>query len=137
MRSPLDVQLDVQQTGPDVLVRGTLRGQAELACRRCLTAVAAPIDEPIALLFREGVTEAEAEAAEIYPLPAKAHELDLSQAIREHLVLAIPEFAICREACKGLCPSCGANLNDTTCNCEPVQVDYRWAELLKKDADQV
>src|SRR5687768_6155537 len=77
MRSPLDVQLEVQQAGHDVVVRGRIEGEAELACRRCLTAVAAPIDEELALLYREGISEAEAEASEIYALPAKAHEIDL------------------------------------------------------------
>ncbi len=138
MRTPLDVQLDVQQTGSDVLVRGAIEGEAELACRRCLNTVTTPIEEEVALLFREGVSEAEAEAAEIYPLSEKAQELDLSGAIREHLVLAVPEFAICSETCKGLCPSCGANRNETTCRCEQVSVDNRWTALLNyqgKDKD--
>ncbi len=136
MRGPLEVDLEVQQAGHDVLARGTLAGEAELGCRRCLTAVATPIGEEVALLFREGVSLADAEAAEIYPLPEKGNELDLTHAIREHLVLAVPEFAICRDACKGLCPSCGTNLNESTCSCEPAQVDHRWAELLKPGKDK-
>jgi len=134
---PLDVQLEVQQSGHDVLVRGTIKGEAELDCRRCLTPVGTAIDEEVAVLFREGVSEAEAEEQEIYPLPAKGNELDLAGALHEHLVLAVPEFAICQEACKGLCPSCGANLNETECGCERVDVDHRWAALLQlKDRDQ-
>lgn len=138
MRSALAVQLEAQQAGADVLVRGTLQGEAELACRRCLVAVANPVDEEVALLFREGVSEAEAEDAEIYPLPERGHELDLEDALREHLVLAVPDFAICSETCKGLCPSCGANWNETTCSCESADVDNRWAALLQlkgKDKD--
>lgn len=137
VRGPLDVALEVQQTAHDVLARGSLAGEAVLACRRCLTDVAIPIREEVALLFREGVSIADAEAAEIYALPEKGNELDLTDAIREHLVLAVPEFAICSDACKGLCPTCGANLNETTCSCEPTAVDNRWAALLKigKDKD--
>jgi uncharacterized protein len=134
----LEVQLEAQQAGHDVIVRGTLAGEAELPCRRCLTEVSVPVEEEVALLFRPGVSEADAEAAEIYPLPEKGNELDLTDALREHLVLAVPEFAICREACKGLCPSCGTNLNETTCSCEPEHVDHRWAALLElkgKDKD--
>jgi uncharacterized protein len=137
MQGPLEVTLEAQQAGPDVLVRGRLDGVAELACRRCLVAVTVPISEEVALLFREGVSEADAEAQEIYPLPPKANEVDLTNALREHLVLAVPAFAICREECKGLCPSCGTNLNDNTCSCEPEHIDHRWAALLKKDADRV
>ena len=137
LNGPLRVRLDAQQAGHDVLVRGSIEGEAELACRRCLAAVHAPINEEVALLFREGVSPVEAEDAEIYPLPAKGNELDLTGALREHLVLAVPEFAICRDACKGLCPTCGANLNETTCSCERTHVDDRWAALLQlKGKDQ-
>jgi uncharacterized protein len=137
MRGPLEIRLEAQQSAHDVLVRGTLEGEAVLGCRRCLTDVGATIREEVALLFREGVSSAEAEAEEIYPLPEKGNELDLTHAIREHLVLAVPEFAICSETCKGLCPTCGANRNETTCSCEPTAVDNRWAALLKigKDKD--
>lgn len=128
---PLEIRLEAQQAGNDVVVRGTLEGEAELDCRRCLVPVTTPIDEEVALLFREGVSEAEAEEQEIYPLPVKGNELDLSGAIREHLVLAVPEFAICQETCKGLCPICGANLNETECGCERADVDNRWAALLQ------
>jgi uncharacterized protein len=137
LNGPLDIRLEAEQSGHDVLVRGTIAGEAELACRRCLVAVTTPIDEEVALLFREGVSLPEAEDAEIYPLPDKGNELDLTGALREHLMLAVPEFAICRNSCKGLCPICGANLNETTCACETPTVDNRWAALLKKDADQV
>ena len=51
---PLQIQLEAQQSGPDVLVRGTIEGEAELDCRRCLTPVATPIDEEVALIIREG-----------------------------------------------------------------------------------
>lgn len=136
MRGPLAVRLEAQQAGSDVLVRGTLEGEAELACRRCLVAVTVPLREDVALLFREGVSEADAEAAEIYPLPEKGSELDLIHAIREHLVLAVPAFAICQEECQGLSPSCGTNLNETTCSCEPERVDQRWAVLLKPGKDK-
>jgi uncharacterized protein len=136
MKGPLEVLLEVQQAGHDVVVRGSMTGEAGLACRRCLKAVAVPIREEVALLFREGVSEADAEDAEIYPLPAKGNELDLTNALREHLVLAVPEFAICRDECKGLCPSCGTNLNENTCSCEPEHVDHRWAALLKTGKDK-
>lgn len=126
---PLAVDLDVQLATNDVIVRGRLEGEAEVACRRCLVPVRATIDQEVTWLFREGVSQVEAEAEEIYPLPERGHELDLSGALREHLLLAVPEFVECQPACKGLCPSCGANLNDTTCGCATSQTDNRWAAL--------
>ena len=134
--APLEVQLDVQQAQHDVVVRGRLEGEAELACRRCLTPVTTPIDQEVTWLFREGVSQVDAEAEEIYSLPERGNELDLSGALREHLLLAVPEFVECQDACKGLCPHCGVNLNETTCSCETSQTDDRWAalkQLTKKD----
>ena len=129
LAAPLLVQLDVQQAQHDVVVRGRLEGEAELACRRCLAPVMAPIDQEVTWLFREGVSQADAEAEEMYALPERGNELDLSDALREHLLLAVPDFVECQDACKGLCPHCGVNLNETTCNCEASQTDNRWAAL--------
>lgn len=44
--------------------------------------------------------------------------VDLSGIVREYLLLSIPITTLCREDCKGLCPSCGADLNKTQCGCE-------------------
>jgi uncharacterized protein len=127
--APLKVSLEAQQAMQDVVVLGRVQGEAEVACRRCLTPVAVPIDQDVTLLFREGISQADAEAEEIYPLPERGNELDLSGALREHLLLSVPDFLECQEACKGLCPSCGTNLNETTCSCERTAVDDRWAAL--------
>lgn len=128
-REPLQVRLEAQYAGRDVLVRGTLRGAAELDCSRCLKPVLVPVEEEVALLFRPGITEVEAEDAEIYVLPERGDELDLSGVIREQVVLSAPQFAVCEEACRGLCPKCGANLNEEQCSCAEELGDDRWAAL--------
>lgn len=126
---PLAVQLEVQQAGADVVVRGRLTGEVEIACARCLKPVRQKLDEEITLLYVEGLDPAAAEAEEVYPLPERGRALDLGPAVREHLLLAAPRFALCDEACRGLCPSCGAELNETTCECGESEVDERWAAL--------
>lgn len=125
----LHLSLQVQEAAHDVVVLGRMSGEAEVPCRRCLVPVRTPVDQQITLLFRPGVTPAEAEAAEIYVLPERGHELDLGPAIREHLLLAVPEFVECQDACRGLCPQCGVNLNETTCSCERAEADERWSVL--------
>ena len=126
---PVELHLDVQQAGADVVVRGEVRGQAELSCRRCLATVHHGIDEELIFVYRAGVAPVEAEAEEVYPLPEKGGTLDLTQAVREHVLLAVPEFVNCDEACRGFCPRCGANLNETTCECRTEEEDPRWAAL--------
>lgn len=126
-----EIRLEAQLAGNDVLVRGRLDGSIGLHCSRCLREVPIGVAEEVAFLYRPGLSEVEAEDAEVYRLPERGDELDLTEAIREHLVLSVPQYAICSEACRGLCPQCGANLNETDCACETVGEDPRWAALRK------
>jgi uncharacterized protein len=57
--------------------------------------------------------------------------IDLDPAVREQILLSIPGYPVCRESCKGLCPVCGANLNDGDCGCDRRTPDPRWAGLEK------
>jgi uncharacterized protein len=129
LAEPLAVQAEVQQAGADVVVRGRMSGVVEVDCRRCLKAVRQTLDEELTLLYVEGLDPLEAERQEAYPLPEKGRVLDLGAAVREHVLLAAPRFALCDAACKGLCPKCGVDLNDTTCACRESMVDERWAAL--------
>lgn len=132
---PLSVRLDVEEADADILVRGQLSGAAGVECRRCLEPVTVPIDEEVAWLFRTGVDPAEAEDQEVYAVSERTLELDLGTPIREQLLLAVPKYSVCRAACRGLCPVCGKNLNEATCECDTAEADDRWAPLrrLKKD----
>jgi uncharacterized protein len=126
---PVALHLDVQQAGADVVVRGDVRGRAELSCRRCLAAVLFEVNEELIFVYRSGVAPVEAEAEEVYPLPEKSGELDLTAAVREHVLLSVPEFVNCDETCRGFCPRCGTNLNEATCECRTEDEDPRWAAL--------
>lgn len=123
----LDVHLEARRSGEDVLVRGTLGGRLEGACRRCLMPARAEFEEPLELLYRRGSGAAGED--ETYRLSERAREIDLGPAIREHALLAIPEYVLCREDCAGMCPTCGADLNQGACGCTAEEMDERWAPL--------
>src|SRR5687767_9869562 len=84
---PVQLSLDLQQAGQDVVVRGGIEGVVDLACRRCLTPVTHELDEELTFLYRAGVQDVDAEAEEVYALPAKGSDLDLGPALREHVLL--------------------------------------------------
>jgi uncharacterized protein len=126
---PVSLKLEVQQAGSDVVVRGDVAGVAELSCRRCLAPVLYEVNEELIFVYRAGVAPVEAEAEEVYPLPQKGRDLDLTVAVREHVLLAVPEFVSCDETCRGFCPRCGTNLNESTCECRTEDEDPRWAAL--------
>jgi uncharacterized protein len=125
---PVHVDLEAQQVLRDVLVQGTVKTVVAHECRRCLEPVRMPIAEEVSMFFQAGVPEEQAEAEEVYALPDRG-DLDLTQAVREQVALAVPQFALCREDCRGLCPTCGTNLNESSCDCVVEEVDDRWAAL--------
>ena len=58
------------------------------------------------------------------------YNLDVDQLVHDEALLYWPERTLCREACKGLCPTCGQNLNDGSCNCTRTDLDPRMAKIL-------
>jgi len=115
--------------GHDILVRGSIEGQMELTCSRCLEPFAAPAATEFDLLLVPGPPSAAAAAKEeLSPddldLDYYTGEIvDLESILREQIILMLPLKPLCDESCKGLCPHCGANLNRETCTCKTDAVD--------------
>jgi DUF177 domain-containing protein len=129
LAAPLDVSGRLSAAGDGKLYwQATLQTVVREECRRCLAPVDVPISQSVGLVF---VTEDEAVGEEdCYVVPRRAAALDLSEAVREELLLAVPQFVECRADCRGLCPHCGADLNAGPCGCVP-EVDPRWEALTK------
>ncbi len=119
-----------------ILAKCTLHTEIELTCSRCLSLFNCPLTLNIEEEYFP-VTDIVTGAP--LPLPDEpgcftidGHNiLDLTEAIRQYALLAIPMKPLCREDCAGLCPTCGCNLNEAPCNCPPKPVDLRWSELSK------
>ncbi len=106
---------------------GRLEGTALGECRRCLSQVQVPVNNEVHLLFAESDLD-EADEDDVVRLPAGEWELDLRPSVREEWLLAAPAYALCKDDCRGLCPSCGVDLNRESCTCTPTP-DPRWAAL--------
>jgi uncharacterized protein len=105
----------VQLLGSELLVRGSLRQRLACVCVRC------------AADFRsEAVDNEFATSVEISD---GTDFIDLTEEAREAIILAFPGYPVCREDCKGLCMTCGADLNKAACKCRGTGQDNRWAAL--------
>ena len=109
---------------------GALHTSVKMTCRRCLTNLELKIDQPVGVLFTEELNPDDPAAYSITP---RATEFDPGEAVREELTLAVPEYALCSDQCRGICPRCGTDLNSGTCSCQP-EPEPRWAELEKLKA---
>jgi uncharacterized protein len=133
--APVAVSMDVAKAGGAAFsVTGEVRTRLELPCSRCLEPFEVPVDAAFELRYvpqAENSGEGEREIAEDDLITAYYREgmLDISDLLREQFQLALPMKPLCSDACRGLCPECGANLNRTECGCSPAWEDPRLAPL--------
>jgi uncharacterized protein len=113
---------------------GTLSGRIVIPCRLCLEDVDVAVEDEVHLIFAETGAD-EADDPDVFTYDPNVRELDMRAAIRETWLLAAPAYAQCMEECKGLCATCGTNLNHATCNCTPQKGDSRWDALLQLKGD--
>jgi uncharacterized protein len=107
---------------------GQIEGDVALECTRCLSEAQAHVRDETHLIFADAGAD-ETDDPDVYRLDANAQEIDLRPAIREQWLLSAPLFVLCREACKGFCPRCGADLNAGPHDCSQEEVDPRWNAL--------
>lgn len=122
------------RTNRGVLVEGDLNGEIVVECSRCLTEFSLPMTihleeefQPTVDVLRGTYVEVDEEDAAL--LINEQHILDLSEVIRQALLLEIPLQPLCKPDCAGLCPICGQDLNLGPCDCETGDGDVRWAQL--------
>ncbi len=122
------------RTDRGILLEGVLNTEVELACSRCLS----PFPCPLSLKIQEEYfPTVDVVSGASLPLPDEPglftidenHELDLTEAVHQYALLAVPMKPLCRPDCAGLCPVCGQNLNLGKCHCPPPEADPRWAKL--------
>ena len=132
---PLDGHVRMRRTNQGLLVDGRVDLTLQLECNRCLKV----FEQPMHITFEEqfyptvdvvsGLPLASFDEEEIFPIDAH-HELDLTEAIRQNALTALPMVTLCQEDCKGLCSQCGHDLNLGPCQCKPI-VDARLSVLEK------
>ncbi len=121
-------------TNDHIMVMLTGATRVSMRCSRCLE----PFEQPVQVHVEEAfiptvdmatglpIHQDESDAAILID---EHHILDLSEIIRQSILLALPLTPLCKPDCKGLCPICGADLNTETCTCSTEEVDPRWSAL--------
>ena len=126
--SPAKFRLRVEKSDVEVLVRGAVIADVALTCGRCLKDFVREIEAPVEAVYRPASELQAEEQHELHPgeLETGFYEgdaLDLDELFVEQMLLGIPIRPLCDEACKGICPACGADLNAAGCKCEVKKPD--------------
>lgn len=145
VEAPVHLAFDIFKDGSQFHLVGRVTATLGLSCGRCLDPFALQADLPFDLLYlphAEPVAEEEVEVEDddLSTAYYDNEEIDLGQLMREQFVLALPMKPLCRESCRGLCSTCGTNLNVSTCSCTHEWTDPRLEglrSLLKKSDGDV
>lgn len=116
---PLIWQIDITNVGDALLVRGVVTGDAEGVCARCLEACTLSCTGQIEGYYLlddscAPLTDMDEDEFDILP---PDNVIDIQPLIKAALLLEFPLVPLCSKTCKGLCPVCGANLNEGACDC--------------------
>jgi uncharacterized protein len=120
-----------------VLVQGDVDARVSVECSRCLDRIELPVegtleeqylptvDVETGMPVRRGADEENDLAFQIDP----NHLMDLTEPVRQALLVAMPMKPLCQEDCAGICPQCGANRNEVDCGHVDEPADNRWSGL--------
>ena len=107
-----------------VRLKGNVVFNYKIICAKCLEHTTLDFNEKVEYIL-ECVTPYIAKGQEIKLMPDeiekyyfKGDKIDVTPAIRDTILLAIPIKTLCKPHCKGLCPICGKNLNEGDCKCQ-------------------
>jgi len=129
-------RLKLMRTDAGIWVNGTLEASVHCACSRCLREFMAPAQLQVDDVYYPmldvdtGARLPIPEDGEVSCIINTDHILDITEAVRQYAMLGLPMMPLCQSNCAGLCPECGANLNEKNCSCEARGVDPRWLPLL-------
>ena len=130
--APLQLVGSVDKFGESVTVRGHGEAPVEETCARCTKPFQRPLQVDILVYCDRRGSDAEADTRQLEQEGEVVYHdgvsVDLTEPVREAVILAQPMNPLCREDCKGLCPQCGIDRNTGTCSCEP-PIDPRLAAL--------
>ncbi len=134
--SMVEGEICLTRTNRGIWAKGRLNTNVEVTCSRCLSLFSCPLNLNIE---EEYLPATDIVSGASLPLPDEPdsfiidekHVLDLTEAICQCALLAIPMKLLCRVDCAGLCPDCGHNLNQGFCDCLPQRVGPSWSELSK------
>ncbi|MDP2167822.1 MAG: DUF177 domain-containing protein [Thermodesulfovibrionales bacterium] len=134
MASPVRCNLRIEKAGAEVVVRGVITADAELVCSRCLRTFISLLEAPVEVVYRPASElrdedKHELMAGELETGFYVGNELDMGELFNEQMLLSVPIKPLCSDSCKGICPGCGADLNEGGCKCGGKGQDKRLEKL--------
>ena len=127
---PVRVAVQLEKTGTQVFLDVQAETRGTFACDRCLTTFQTGIAPRYRMTYLFDAEDAgQFDPAEVQVVAPTLTVIDITEDVRQTLLLAVPLKLLCTDECLGLCPTCGVNRNITTCDCREDSSDTRWDAL--------
>ena len=128
---PWDVRGTLANVGGAVIqFDAEVHTEVHMTCSQCMRDVLLPLHITVRQRFApEQNPDGDPAETEDDVVRFNGYRIDLQETVAEEVRLAIPMKVLCREDCKGLCPSCGKDLNEGPCGCRHEETDPRWDAL--------
>jgi len=120
--SPITYSLHIQCVSNELIVTGTLSTDIRFTCSKCA--------DPFLVKIRDASFFCEKQVEDLHETQ------DLTDEVRETIILDFPNYPVCQETCRGLCARCGVNLNRERCGCKPAEAD-KWSAFSGLDKIEV
>lgn len=126
LEEPLKVNGTISNNGKALVLTADVEAQMRTQCARCLDDIV--VDAGFSV--EESFVQSESKVPEDDDIIVfDGYTIELDDVIEDNLIMNIEGRYLCDEDCKGLCPQCGANLNNGECGCDKEFIDPRWAGL--------
>ena len=116
------VELEAVSSIDGIVVSGSVSTPWHAPCRRCLADVTGTARIAVDEVYQDEVGDDDA-------FPIEGDQIDMAPAVREYVLLELPDGPLCRGECAGICPVCGIDRNEASCECDTTVRDDRWAAL--------
>ena len=112
-----------------IILEASTAAGANFICDRCGIEFKQTVISKYKMIYLLRSIEDAEEEINITYLSPDTNIIDLSNDVRDYMILSIPMKRVCNEDCKGLCDKCGSDLNEKQCECEDSEIDDRWKVL--------
>ena len=124
----VDTTLD--KAGSQIYLRASVQTTGIFPCDRCITDFTTPLASSYQMYYvTEGSDYGHMDPTEVQVVSPGFSVIDLTDDVRQTVLLSVPFKLLCSETCKGLCSRCGKNLNKESCSCTESSADPRWEKL--------
>ncbi|MDI6802347.1 MAG: DUF177 domain-containing protein [Bacteroidota bacterium] len=130
--SPVSVNVKLDKSSSQIYLKAEIVLDVNFTCDRCLIDFKSKFHTSFSIVFMYETRGLKGEQLnDVQILSPDTNHIDIAEDVRQYILLAIPIKILCSENCKGLCSSCGIDLNENKCKCDNNTYDPRWETLFK------